>query len=102
MDRVLGRLLKAVHNNARLSNIEKFHYLRSKLNDETKRAIQGLTLSQENYVIAIGILKERFGNQQEEIDLHYNKMINLNQATNRTSSIQILLDSMEKHIHFRS
>ena len=53
---------KAVHNNARMSNIEKFRYLRSKLNSEAKRAIQGLTLSKENYVIAIGILKERFGN----------------------------------------
>ena len=77
----------AVHNNARLSNIEKFNYLRSKLNGEAKRAIQGLTLSKENYVIAIGILKERFGNQQEVIDLHYNKMINLTPATNRTSSL---------------
>ena len=88
----------AVHNNARLSNIEKFNYLRSKLNGEAKRAIQGLTLSKENYVIAIGILKERFGNQQEVIDLHYNKMINLTPATNRTSSLRSLLDSMEKHL----
>ena len=88
----------AVHNNARVSNIEKFNYLRSKLNGEAKRAIQGLTLSKENYVIAIGILKERFGNQQEVIDLHYNKMINLTPATNRTSSLRSLLDSMEKHL----
>ena len=88
----------AVHNNARLSNIEKFNYLRSKLNGEAKRAIQGLTLSKENYVIAIGILKERFGNQQKVIDLHYNKMINLTPATNRTSSLRILLDSMKKHL----
>ena len=89
-------LENAVHNNARLSNIEKLNYLRSKFNG-TKRAIQGLTLSKENYVIAIGILKERFANQQEVIDLHYNKMINLTPATNRTSSLQRLLNSMEKH-----
>ena len=93
-----GTPLKTVHNNARLSHIEKFHYLRSKLNGEAKCAIQGLTLSKQNYVIAIGILKESSGNQQEEIDLHYNNMINLNQATNRTSSIRILLDSMKKHL----
>ena len=75
----------AVHNNARLSNIEKFHCL--KLNGEAKSAIQGLTLRKKNYDIAIGILKERFGNQQEVIGLHYNKKINLTQATNRTSSL---------------
>ena len=88
----------AVHNNPRLSNIEKFIYLRSKLNGEAKRANQGLTLSKENYGVAISILKERFGNEQEVIDLHYNKMINLFPATNRTSSLQGLLDSMEKHL----
>ena len=88
----------AVHNNPKLSNIEKFNYLRSKLNGEAKRAIQGLTLSKENYGVAISILRERFGNEQEVIDLHYNKMINLSPATNRTSSLRSLLDSMEQHL----
>ena len=32
------------------------------------------------------------------IDLHYNKMINLSPATNRTSSLRSLLDSMEQHL----
>ena len=52
----------------------------------------------ENYVIAIGTLKERFGNQLEVIDLHYKKMINLTSAKNRTSSLQSLLDSIGKHL----
>ena len=81
-----------------MSNIEKFNYLRSKLNGEAQRAIQGLTLSKENYGVAISILRERFGNEQEVIDLHYNKMINLSPATNRTSSLRSLLDSMEQHL----
>ena len=88
----------AVHNNPRLSNIEKFNYLRSKLNGEEKRAIQGLTLSKEKYGVAIGILKERFGNEQEVIDHHYNKMINLSPVTNKTCSHRGLLDSMKKHL----
>ena len=41
----------AAHNNPRLSNIEKFNYLRSKLNGEAKRAIQGLTLSKKTMVL---------------------------------------------------
>ena len=32
------------------------------------------------------------------IDLHYNKMINLSPATNTTSSLRGLLDSMKKHL----
>ena len=88
----------AVHNNKKLSNIENFNYLKSKLNGEAKSAIQGLTLSKENYDVAIGILKDRFGNEQEVIDLHCSKMINLTPATNKTSSLRNLLDSMEKHL----
>ena len=68
------------------------------LNGEAKRAIQGLSLSKENYGVAISILRERFGNEQEVIDLHYNKMISLSPATNRTSSLRSLLDSMEQHL----
>ena len=30
--------------------------------------------------------------------MHYNKMINLTPATNKTSSLRNLLDSMEKHL----
>ena len=44
------------------------------------------------------ILKDRFGDAQEVIDLHYNKMINLQQATNKTSSLRSLYYNMERHI----
>ena len=44
------------------------------------------------------ILKVRFGNLQAVIDLHYSKMINLPQATNKTSSLRWLLDNIERHI----
>lgn len=88
----------AVHNKKKMSNIEKFNYLKSKLSGEARSAIQGLTLSKENYEVAIGILKERFGNKQEIIDLHYNQMINLSPASNRTSSLRNLLDQLEKHL----
>ena len=44
------------------------------------------------------ILKDRFGNLQEVVDLHYNKMINLPQANNKTNSLRGLLDNIERHI----
>ena len=88
----------AVHSNKKLSNIEKFNYLKSKLTGEAHRAILGLTLSNENYGVAIDILKERFGNEQVIIDLHYNQLINLSPASNKTSSLRSLLDQVEKHL----
>ena len=77
----------AIHKNKKLSNIEKFNYLRSKVNGDAQRAISGLSLSNENYIIAVDILRERFDNSQEVIDLHYNQMINLQPVVNRTNSL---------------
>ena len=37
--------------------------------------MSGLALSNENYDIAITVLKERFGNNKEVVDLHYSEMI---------------------------
>ena len=88
----------AIHTNKKLSDIEKFNYLKSKVNGEAKSAILGLALSKENYKIAVEILKDRFGNTQEVIDLHYHEMINLQQAVNKTCSLRGLLDNIERHI----
>ena len=79
-----------MHRNENLSGIEKFSYLRSKLSGEAARAVSGLALSNEKY-IAIDILKERFGNNQEAIDLHYNEIINMQSANNSTYNLRLFL-----------
>ena len=48
----------AVHNKKKMSDVEKFNYLRNKVSGEARSAIQGLKLSNENYEVAIGTLKE--------------------------------------------
>ena len=68
------------------------------MSSNARSAIQGLTLSNENYEVVIGLLKERFDNEQEIIDLHYNQMINLYPASNTTSSLRNLPDQLEKHL----
>ena len=87
-----------VHKNSRLSNIEKFSYLISKLSGEAARVISDLALSNENYDIAIACLKERFGNKQEVVDLHYSQIINLQAATNNTQSLRLFLDRIQRHL----
>ena len=88
----------SIHRNKKLSNIEKFNYLKSKVTGDAQKAISGLALSNENYIIAIDILKDRFGDSQEVINLHYNQMINLPHASSSTSSLRNLLDNMERHL----
>nr|XP_042900513.1 uncharacterized protein LOC122269796 [Parasteatoda tepidariorum] len=51
----------AIHNNQNLNKIDKFTYLKSLLKSKAQIAIQGLTLSEKNYDIAINILEERYG-----------------------------------------
>ena len=87
-----------IHNNSRLSNIEKFSYFMSKLSGEAARVVSGLALSHENYNIAIASLKERFGNKQEVVDLHYSQIINLQVASNNTCSLRLLLDRFQRHL----
>ena len=87
-----------VHRNENLSGIEKFCYLRSKLSGEAALAVSGLALSNGNYDIAVDILNERFGNNQEAIDLHYNEIINMQSANNSTYSLRLFLDKIQRHL----
>ena len=88
----------AIHRNKSIANIEKFNYLRGKLVGEAKIAVSGLVLSNENYQIAIDILKERFGNNQEIIDVHYNQLINIPPVSSKISSLRPFLDNVQRHL----
>ena len=87
-----------IDKNKRLSSIDKFNYLKSKLVADAKYAISGLNVSHENYIVAVNILKERFGNVQDVIDLHYCEMINLQCPSNKTSSLRLFIDKVNRHL----
>ena len=54
----------AVHERNDLSEIDKFNYLKSLLTEKAEEVIGGLSLSADNYNLAIDLLKERYGNKQ--------------------------------------
>ena len=63
--------------------------------------MSGLALSNENNVavtVLVTVLKARFCNIQEVIDLHYNEMINLQAAYNNTYSLRFVLDNIQRHL----
>ena len=88
----------SVHKNDSLSDIENFNYLRNKLTGDAKSAITGLSLSNENYSVALKILTDRFGNVQDTVDLHYTAIINLKSASDSVDSLRSLLDAVDKHL----
>lgn len=61
----------AIDKNGSLSEVEKLKYLNSKLTGEAKLAVSEILLSNENYKVAVEILKERFGDQQTVVNSHY-------------------------------
>ena len=81
-----------------MSDIEKLKYLNSKLTGEAKQAVSGILLSNENYRVAIDLLKERFGDKQTVINSHYSELIKLTPASNNTKSMRSLYDQMGKNL----
>lgn len=88
----------AVHSNEKLAPVDKFNYLRGKLTGEARSAIAGLSLTNENYSVAIKILHERFGDTQEIIDVHYKRLLNLAPAKSTTESLRMFIDKAERHL----
>ncbi|XP_057298583.1 uncharacterized protein LOC130629417 [Hydractinia symbiolongicarpus] len=67
----------AVDKNDHLSNVEKMNYLLGFVVKDAASTISGLKLSNDNYEIALNLLKDRFGDPQMIISGHMNKLLNL-------------------------
>ena len=66
-----------VHNDGNISNIRKFHYLRSCLKDEALRSIESLAVRNENYSKAIETLQKRFENKRLIVQEHITNILNI-------------------------
>ena len=83
----------AIHSNKKLHHVDKFNSLK----ETASEVISGLELTQENYNIAINLLKERYGKKQVMIKAHFAKLMNLPMATYKTL-LRTFYDTMEKHL----
>ena len=60
----------AIHFNPILSGMQKFSYLKALLQGDAARAIEGLPLSEQNYIRTISVLQDRFGQTHKLISTH--------------------------------
>ena len=65
----------AIHAIAELSDIDRFNYLHSLLEDTVADAISGLSLMATNYAAAFAILKKRFSNKQQVLNKHMDLLL---------------------------
>ncbi|KAF2889828.1 hypothetical protein ILUMI_16345, partial [Ignelater luminosus] len=80
-----------VHEDETLSKIKKFHYLRGCLKDDALRAIESLSVSNDNYDSAIELLKRRFENERLIVQEH---VTNTRNVLHIKSSNQVLLSTV--------
>ena len=97
---ILGTFNCAVHENTVLNSIDKFNYLLGLLENTALQAISGLSLSGDNYIEAVKILQDRFGNKQLIISKHMDKLLKLPSISSLrdVKSLRSVYDSIESNI----
>jgi len=87
----------AIHNNNKISDIEKFTYLKGYLSNEAATAINGFSLTSKNYNKALELLKERFGNEKLIVSTHMHNLLRIKPVTRDrdVKGLRILYDSIE-------
>ena len=89
-----------VHDNPDLSDARKFAYLQSVLEGKAHDAIAGLPITDANYDVAIRLLKDRFGDREQTIDAHMERLMKLEPVRSETHVVELrrLYDKAESTI----
>lgn len=84
-----------VHNNASLSDVQKFFYLRSALTGDAGHVIQCLQTTSDNYRVAWESLVTRYNNKRVLVQVHVQALFDL-ESLKKESSLQLrkLVDTL--------
>jgi len=89
---------EAAVTQADLTDVERFAYLKGQLRGEASNVISGLSLSSANYVIAIDLLKSRYGDKSVLIRAHIRQLLALDIIQNSQSDVlKQFLDKILTH-----
>jgi len=88
-----------IDKNHTLSQHEKFQYLKDCLEGKAKQLVAGFRLTEANYAVAVQMLKDRFGREEEIGRAHYEGMIKLQPVFSDRDIVRIrkLYDEVEFH-----
>lgn len=95
----MGYFLSSIHNNAALSDSQKFSYLKLSMHADLSKINQSIPINEANYAIAWNLLRDRFTTKRDKIFAHLNcfMSIPLIQIEN-SSSVLKLEDSVTEGI----
>ena len=85
---------------ADISDIEKFSYLRSYLIGPAEETLSGLSLTSENYKVALEMLTNRFGDNQVLISAHMTSLLKVDviRSVKDSKGLRKIFDSIEAQI----
>ena len=85
---------------ANISDVEKFSYLVSYLKGQAAETLSGLNLTNDNYKVALELLKKRFGDDQVLISAHMNALLKLDsvRSIKDIQSLRKSFDNIEAQI----
>ena len=90
--------MSSVHDRTSLSDVQKFTYLKDCVTDVALETIAGLQLTSSNYSVALGLLKERFGDKQAQINAYHVALQDLPGSSRKTSDLRKFYDSLETNL----
>lgn len=89
-----------VHSRHDLTNIQKMHYLHSSLKDEALNTIKSLPITNENYSVALELLRDRFDNNLVISAHHIQNILKINNIEKETlSDISGFIDKISATIN---
>ena len=88
----------AIHSSATLSNIENFNYLQCFIAGDALNTVKGLSLNNDNYIKALELLQDRYGNKQAIITAH-KKNLSKRRALNQIWTLLVYTDCMMTFKH---
>lgn len=88
-----------IHNSTKLTEIQKFYYLRSCLTDEALKMIKEIKISSNNYDSAWTLLKRRYKNNRLIIKAHVQGILNFKRLENSSAAgLRNLHDTITNHL----
>ena len=88
----------AVHSNPTLSEVQKFNYLKSLLQDEAYRTITGFALTNANYDKAISLLHGRYGQNHKIVQTYMQSLLEVPAPVYSLSSLRNFYDETETYV----
>ncbi|XP_047041982.1 uncharacterized protein LOC124646011 [Helicoverpa zea] len=88
-----------IHNNERIPEINKFHYLNSYLQGDAARIVSNFEVSAKNYGEAWKLLCSRYNNNRILINHHLSSLVHLKQLPRESEkSLRYLVDHITKNL----